>query len=409
LSYQIYLAKYPQDKYMIIFRLLALCSILLLSACSKSADKNQTEAAKNFQQSLMEQLIDAKKGDVILIPKGVHSIDRSLSLRVDGVTIRGEGMNESILSFKNQVQGAEGLLIADADNFTIEDVAIEDAIGDGIKVNGGENIVFRRVRTEWTDGYKTENGAYGFYPVQTKNVLIEDSVAIGASDAGIYVGQSDNVIVRRNRAEFNVAGIEIENTLNADVYENIATNNTGGILVFNMPHLKQEGGKTRVFNNEVFENSNDAVEIFDNNISNNKTSNIIISSIYTSGYEDLEQQSTFDGYPESIYIYNNTFEGGGNSPDRLELKALKTMMFGFNGELPDVLWDGFIDQNKLQDGKLPAELNICIDNGDIDILNADAPNEFKNPRLVTADHQCTHDKLPTIVLPFALETQASNQ
>lgn len=54
-------------------------------------------------------------------------------------------------------------------------------------------------------------------------------MAIGASDAGIYVRQSRDVIVRNSRAEFNVAGIEIENTVNADVYGNTATNNTGGI------------------------------------------------------------------------------------------------------------------------------------------------------------------------------------
>ena len=64
-----------------------------------------------------------------------------------------------------------------------------------------------------------------------------------------------NVIVRRNRAEYNVAGIEIENTIDADVYENVATNNTGGILVFNMPNLPQVGERTRVFNNTVIDNN----------------------------------------------------------------------------------------------------------------------------------------------------------
>jgi len=46
--------------------------------------------------------------------------------------------------------------------------------------------------------------------VQTENTLLEGNVAIGASDAGIYVVQSRNVFVRNNRAEFNVAGFEIE-------------------------------------------------------------------------------------------------------------------------------------------------------------------------------------------------------
>src|SRR5690606_21882498 len=92
---------------------------------------------------------------------------------------------------------------------------------------------------------------------QTTNTLIEGSVAIAASDAGIYVGQSHNVIVRDSRAEYNVAGIEIENTQGADVYDNIATNNTGGILVCIMPNLPQPGFGTRVFNNKVYDNNTD--------------------------------------------------------------------------------------------------------------------------------------------------------
>src|SRR5690606_9987860 len=69
------------------------------------------------------------------------------------------------------------------------------------------------------------------------------------SDAGIYVGQSRNIIVRNNRVEENVAGIEIENSTGADVYGNVATGNTGGILVFNLPGLPVFGARTRVHDN----------------------------------------------------------------------------------------------------------------------------------------------------------------
>ena len=142
-----------------------------------------------------------------------------------------------------------------ASDFTIEDLALEDTKGDALKVVGGQNIIIRRVRTEWTNGPATENGAYGIYPVQTENVLIDGVVAIGASDAGIYVGQSRNVVVRNSRAERNVAGIEIENTIGADVYDNVAIGNTGGILVFNMPNLPQPGHTTRVYRNKVESNN----------------------------------------------------------------------------------------------------------------------------------------------------------
>ena len=39
------------------------------------------------------------------------------------------------------------------------------------------------------------------------------------ADAGVYVGQSTNVTIRHYYAHHNVAGIEIENCINSDVYK----------------------------------------------------------------------------------------------------------------------------------------------------------------------------------------------
>jgi parallel beta-helix repeat protein len=86
-------------------------------------------------------------------------------------------------------------------------------------------------------------------------VLLENCIAIGASDAGIYVGQSRDIIVTNCEAYHNVAGIEIENCIRADVYDNNAHGNTGGILIFDMPGLTQDGSLVRVYNNKIKENN----------------------------------------------------------------------------------------------------------------------------------------------------------
>ncbi|KAF1052829.1 MAG: hypothetical protein GAK43_01726 [Stenotrophomonas maltophilia] len=397
---------------------LSLLSVSLLLAGCDDAPKTAA-VSSDFQKDLQTRLIKAKPGEVIELPAGTFHLDRSLSLKVDGVTLRGAGMDKTILNFRNQVSGAEGLFV-DASGFTIENLAIEDTKGDGLKVIGGKDIVIRNIRTEWTNGPATENGGYGIYPVQTQNILLEGNVAIGASDSGIYVGQSRNVVVRNNRAERNVAGIEIENTMGADVYNNTATDNTGGILVFNMPNLQQPGRGTRVFDNDVqgnnlanfghkgtpvasvpagsgvVVNSNDDVEIFDNRIGNHHTANVIISSYFSTNYSDKATSAGFDPYPEGIYIHGNTFGPGGDSPDHLELKALKITQFGLNGRLPDILWDGYYNKAKLVDGKLPAELSICIDNGDAGIVNVDGPNGYKNISTDLTSHRCKLKPLPKI-------------
>ena len=401
---------------------MALACALALSACSESNDappapNAPADTSVTFQESFRQALENATAGDVIEVPAGTFAFKRSLVLNTDGVTIRGQGMDQSVLSFAGQIAGAEGLSV-NASDFTIEDLAIEDTVGDALKVNEGQNIVIRRIRTEWTNGPDVNNGAYGIYPVQTENTLIEGSVAIAASDAGIYVGQSRNVVVRNNRAEYNVAGIEIENTIGADVYDNVANNNTGGILVFNMPQIPQRGYGTRVYNNEVNQNntanfaapgtavsgvpkgsgilvnSNDQVEIFANNAADNDTANILISSYFSANYagqRDLAE--TFDPYPEEIYIYDNTFTGGGTAPGADYLTALRDAVYGPEGRFPDIIWDGIVNPKKAVNLAL-----ICVQNGDSELLNIDAGNDFKGAGIDMSAHDCTIDKLPAVNL-----------
>lgn len=396
------------------------CASLLLVACAEKPGDNPNASAANtsVEATLRLALETAKSGDVIEVPAGTHAMTRSLILNADGVTIRGAGMDKSILSFKDQVDGAEGLLV-NANNFLIEDLALEDTQGDALKVNEGKNITIRRVRTEWTNGPSVDNGAYGIYPVQTENTLIEESVAIAASDAGIYVGQSRNIVVRNNRAAFNVAGIEIENSVAADVYNNVAEDNTGGILVFNMPGIPMAGHSTRVYNNKVANNntknfgapgtavsgvpagsgivinSNDKVEIFGNDITNNNTANVLISSYYTANYAgQREFAAEFDPFPETIYLYGNNYEGGGTAPDRPELAALLgTPLLAELGALPNVVWDGFV-----RDNAAPVTAGICIRDADAIMLNLDFGNEGANATTNTDAHRCDQPKLTAVAL-----------
>lgn len=366
---------------------------------------------------LQLRLLEATPGETIVLPSGTFEFERGLTLTADDIVLRGAGMHNSVLSFRNQIAGGEGLLV-NGNRIVIEDLGIEDSRGDALKIARGDDIVVRRVRTEWTNGPDVNNGAYGIYPVLTRNTLIEDSVAIAASDAGIYVGQSENIIVRRNRAEFNVAGIEIENSFNADVYENVAINNTGGILVFNMPNLLLPGHSTRVFDNViennntanfapagtavasvpagsgVIINSNDKVEIFNNIISGNNTANIVISSYFSAGYNERQMTESFDPYPEGIFIYDNQFGPGGQAPGFPELDMLRVAVFGEEGALPDILWDGVVHPERQS-----SEQVICVQNSSAQVLNIDAANGSINPRIESALHDCEHPRLQAVVLP----------
>ncbi len=238
-------------KYLVLFTV-----TVLFFACS--SQESEPVVWQSIEQSLQTQLITVADGGTIELPEGNYMFTKSLAM--DGksnVIIKGKGMDKTRLSFKNQTEGAQGLLISNGSNIVLEDFSIEDAKGDNLKVSEVRGITFRRIRSVWADGPKTENGAYALYPVLCKNVLIDECIAMGSSDAGIYVGQSDSVIIRNSKAYWNVAGIESENSRWVEIYDNEAWENTGGILVFDLPGLTQYGHTTKVYRNHVHDNNHE--------------------------------------------------------------------------------------------------------------------------------------------------------
>lgn len=335
-------------------RLVAAALALMFVAGAAEARTWRVEPGPNAQAELQRALIEARPGDTVRLDRGRYELTQGLSLDVDRVTIRGEGEDRSILSFAGQTRGAEGLLVT-SDDVTLRDFAVEDARGDAIKARDCANIRFLDLRVEWTRGPHRDNGAYGLYPVNCTNVLIEGAIARGASDAGIYVGQSRNIIVRDSLAEFNVAGIEIENSYNADVTGNTATRNTGGVLVFDLPGLPQQGGHSvRVFENVIVNNdtpnfapegnivatvptgtgvlimANRDVHVFGNEIGGHGTANVIITA-----YRDSISDAAYNPLPRNIMVRNNRFGAAGFAPAG-DLAALAAA----GVPLTDVLWDG---------------------------------------------------------------------
>ncbi len=337
----------------------AVSVLALVAACAPQEPPKPAALAPGAtaNEDLLKRLIEAKPGDVIEIGEGRFDFATPLSLDVDNVTLRGAGPDKTFISFKGQTSAGEGLLIT-SDGVTVTGFTMEDPKGDGIKSKGADTITFKDLKVIWTGGPKTENGAYGVYPVESTNVLIDGVTVSGASDAGIYVGQSDNIIVRNSRAEYNVAGIEIENSTNADVHDNVATHNAGGILVFDLPGKKMTkigGHSTRIFNNKVVENdtpnfappgnivanvptgsgvmlmANKNVHVFNNTFDKNGTTHVLIY-----GYSFEFDDDRYNPLPRDFVIRDNTYGEGGGSPQG----RLAPLAPALGGKLPAIVWDG---------------------------------------------------------------------
>ncbi|HET7291531.1 MAG TPA: parallel beta-helix domain-containing protein [Vicinamibacteria bacterium] len=401
-------------------RAVAGAACLLLLACRRPAPPPPGA----FQAQLQERLIKAASGETIEIPAGRFEMTRTLTLTgKTGVTLRGAGMDRTILSFAGQASGAEGVKV-EADAVTIEGLTIQDARGDALKVERSDGVTIRDVKAEWTRGPHRDNGAYGLYPVQCSDVLIEGSVSIGASDAGIYVGQSSRVVVRRSRAERNVAGFELENTRSAELHDNVAVGNTGGILVFDLPDLPVQGGRDiRVHRNTVRDNNepnfapsgnivakvptgtgvmimaNDAVEVFDNTIEDHRTMNLAVVSYYVT--EERIKDARYDPLPEAVYVHDNRFARGGYDPvggaALQSKKVILALRLKLGTPFPDLLWDGVV-----RDGLTARDARICFRrNGAAAFANLDAAHDFRNVSRELSPHDCALDPVPAVALASA--------
>lgn len=339
---------------------IAFAAALLASAAAApaAAETHRIEATERAAERLQEALILAQPGDVIELGEGRFTLTDGLSLDVDGVTVRGQGMDKSILDFTGQQGAGEGLLVT-SDNVTLRDFAVENPKGDGIKSKGADMIVYSGIRVEWTGGPKATNGAYGIYPVESAGVLVTNSKVSGASDAGIYVGQSSDITVSENIVTFNVAGIEIENSRRALVTNNIASRNTGGLLVFDLPGLPVMNGGTVILRENVVSDNdtpnfappgnivasvrrgtgvlvmaNDGVLIEDNAFENNPTAHVMVIA-YTQPFDDPR----YNPYARNVIVGPNAFGRGGDDP---QLEGREALLEAFGGALPPVLWDGIV-------------------------------------------------------------------
>ncbi len=382
-------------KFNIIPTLCALGIVAFLCGCQgEKSTGPQTIAAAELVDVLQKRLIEATDGEQILLPEGTFSFKRALSMNdVPNVTLKGAGKGKTILSFKEQIEGAEGLIIKNAKNLTLEGFTVADSKGDAIKIQACEDVIMRDLEATWTGGALSSNGAYGLYPVSSTNVLMEHCEASYAMDAGIYVGQSNNVIVRNNYAHHNVAGIEIENTRNGEVYDNVAKNNTAGMLIFDMPDLPQANGHKIRFYNNLMEDNNGKnfsapgmvvstlppgtgmlmmahtdIEVHDNIIRGHQTQGIALTSWLFTGQPFKSEE--YDPYNTNIHVYNNKIEGTKGPVDMTSDygKLLSGLM---KGQAIDIVIDGVFKPSTLDAEGNPS--GICIrNNGDVTFLNLNA-------------------------------------
>lgn len=367
------------------------------------------------QTALAEAFVDAQDGNTVCLAAGTFKPTRQLTITANDVTLKGVGIDDTTLDFTGQQTGGNGLLVK-GNGSTLQDFQVKNTPGDGIRADQVMDVTFERVRVAWDALHSMQNGAYGLYPVGSTNVVVRECEVFGARDAGIYVGQSHQIIVEDSIAHDNVAGIEIENSTDAQVRRNQAYDNTAGILVFNLPGLDvKDGRRCNVYDNDVHDNNTptfadpgtivgkvppgvgmlvlaaDETEIHKNTISNNISVGVAIigysEPLVSNGIFEAPNDPEYDTWSEGNYVHDNTFMNNGKMPDALVQVLIGNMPVSF-----DVVFDGCEDPDK---DNADGALSNCLGETAATFVDADVCG---SPTMTSTDVSlvaCTHTSLPT--------------
>lgn len=292
--------------------------------------------------SIQTVVDSAIPGDIVEIEAGTYN--EAVVTDTPGITLRGiadAAGKQPVLDGKGQ--HANGIS-ATGNNLVIENLTLRNYHNNGVFVDGATGVVLR-------DLFVEDTGVYGVYPVHCSDVLIERVTATGVNDAGIYVGQCRNIVVRDSIGYGNVIGIEVENSIGAEVYNNEAYGNSVGIFIDLLPNLPSKASRGTRLHNNISRDNNlanfstpemtsamlpngvgilvlgaDDVEIYDNKLNDNNTVGLAVFSA-APFFENLD----IDPNPERLHAHGNTYSSNGSAPDKLVVKL------GLYGA--DVLWD----------------------------------------------------------------------
>lgn len=418
------------------FAVLGISTVLLLSGCfggssgNDRADANrpgqETEQPPRFSEGrvfrvapgeqateeMVAAMIQLRPGDSLEFGCGYFELYHGLLIQAtEDVEVRGCGKDETVLNFR-QSDNVTGLEALNVRGITVKDLTILDSPGDAFKLKGVKWGTLLNVRAIWSGGGEpitqdnvasrlhvectnppfnegdptpdyvpsASSGRYGIYPVESENILVDNSESIGASDAGIYVGQTNNAIIRNSRAAYNVMGFEIENVQGGEYDSNLAECNTGGFLIYDLENITQYGD-TSVMLNNLSRNNNtynfapsgivsavprgtgfitlgyDNIEIYNNVFEDNSTAAIIYTSYELIDGKGKTSDKKLDPYTEGLHIHNNVMRNSGYDlppPDlekvlvEGEVETVLPTLIGIKninrpGKGAHIVWDGLLD------------------------------------------------------------------
>jgi hypothetical protein len=181
----------------------------------------------------------------------------------------------------------------------------------------------------------SDNLVYAIFPVRSSRGRMTRNMASGTrSDACLYVGQDDHIMVDHNQATGCEIGLQIEDAVHVTFNHNLSAGNTVGMIVDVLAGRQVKTVSDNVVSHNVFKDNNrpnlappsedtsmlppgsgliidgaDKTLVQDNVFANNSFCAVTLVNYCTGGAELCAGALDIDPYPDMNRIVGNSFQG----------------------------------------------------------------------------------------------------
>jgi parallel beta-helix repeat protein len=243
-----------KHKFSLVFvSFLILLSITITSTYSVQAQSNVVVVTTSIQAA-----VDATQpGDTVRVPPGIYR--ENVLVNKNNITIKGQ--SGAIL---------DGTGLPGNSGITVRPLSPSERIA-GFKLSGLQIQNYRRngVILVRVDDYQIEDGKYinneeyGIFPIRSSHGLIRGNQVSGSNDTGIYIGQSEDAVIKANYVTDCTVGIDVEVSSNITVKDNRLTGNTIGMTAVVLPGLSLTNTTDVQITDNTFDSNNRANPVTD--------------------------------------------------------------------------------------------------------------------------------------------------
>lgn len=224
-------------------------------------------------ESIQAKIDAAPAGSTIIVKPGVYrepGATRAITISKNGIHLVAAPRHNQPVVLEQSGTQTQGIWVSPDDSLDPADVELPPCGVSGqrlrnFSVNGFtvEGFAGFGIYLACVDGFAIRNNTargnliYAIFPVRSSHGDMSGNLTSGTlSDACLYVGQDESIVVHQNTAYDCLIGLQIENSRHVQMFRNVAIGNTAGMIVDVVGNRQVTTASDNIVTGNLLENNN---------------------------------------------------------------------------------------------------------------------------------------------------------